>query len=248
MPAARSPARGTLETRSPRRPAFSIDGGGTRLPRSPVVLLLVDFINPLAFTGADRLAAQALAAARATRRLKDRLAREGVPTIYANDNYGVWRSDFHQLLDYCTARPGATGSMAKGLAPAPDDLVLLKPRHSAFFATPLDLVLSQMHARTLVLAGGRHLRADHRDRRHATRLQAVGAVRLHRRRKRHGQEGRTRLHGTRAQGRGAAIVIAQIARHLSAGGTPLAGCVLPVTTLFQKACPNDHPWAQCRFP
>lgn len=35
----------------------------------------------------------------------------------------------------------------------PDDLVLLKPRHSAFFATPLDLVLSQMHARNVVLTG-----------------------------------------------------------------------------------------------
>jgi nicotinamidase-related amidase len=145
--------RSTLQTRPPKRPAFAVDGSGTRLPRSAVVLLLVDFINPLAFPGAGKLAPQALAAARATQRLKERLARDGVPTIYANDNYGVWRSDFRDILDHCAAQPGATGGMAQCLAPQADDLVLLKPRHSAFFATPLDLVLSQMHAHTLVLAG-----------------------------------------------------------------------------------------------
>lgn len=145
--------RGTLQTRTPRRPAFAVDGGGTRLPRSATVLLLVDFINPLAFDGGEQLAAPALAAARATKRLKARLAQDGVPTIYANDNYGVWRSDFHDILTYCATQPGAPCSMAEWLAPGADDLVLLKPRHSAFFATPLDLVLSQMHARTLVLVG-----------------------------------------------------------------------------------------------
>lgn len=146
-------ARGTLQTRTPRRPAFKVDGGGTPLPRSATVLVLVDFINPMAFEGAQKLAKPALAAARATRRLKDRLAQQGVPAIYANDNYGVWRSDFRDILDYCIAQPGATGAMAQGLMPDAGDLVLLKPRHSAFFATPLDLVLSQMHARTLILAG-----------------------------------------------------------------------------------------------
>lgn len=153
MTRARSQSTGTLQTRTPKRPSFSVDGSGTRLPRSATVLVLVDFINPLAFPGAAKLAPQALAAARATKRLKERLSGQGVPTIYANDNYGVWRSDFRDILDYCSAQPGATGSMAQWLAPEPGDLVLLKPRHSAFFATPLDLVLSQMHARTLVLAG-----------------------------------------------------------------------------------------------
>lgn len=149
----RAAARSTLQARTPQRPTFSVDGRGTRLPRSATVLLLVDFINPLAFAGADRLAPQALKAARATSHLKKRLAREGVPAIYANDNYGVWRSDFRDILDHCTTQPGAPASMAQWLAPGPDDLVLLKPRHSAFFATPLDLVLSQMHARNVVLTG-----------------------------------------------------------------------------------------------
>ena len=37
-----------------------------KVPRSPRVLILVDFINPLNFPGADKLARPALAAARAT--------------------------------------------------------------------------------------------------------------------------------------------------------------------------------------
>ncbi len=146
-------AKATLKTRTPARPPFKLDAGGVRLPRSPTVLVLVDFINPLDFAGARQLAEPAVAAARATRRLKERLAEAGVPTIYANDNYGVWRSAFKDILDHCCEQHGAPSEMARLLAPERDDLVLLKPRHSAFFATPLDLVLSQMHARTLILAG-----------------------------------------------------------------------------------------------
>lgn len=49
------------------------------LPDSPTVLLLVDFINPLRFEGAEDIAAPALAAARMTTDLKRQLAAEGAP-------------------------------------------------------------------------------------------------------------------------------------------------------------------------
>lgn len=70
----------------------------------------MDFITSLDFPGADTLAAPALEAARATAALKQRLTAEGVPTIYANDNYGVWQSDFHSLVSTCLGlerEPGA---------------------------------------------------------------------------------------------------------------------------------------------
>jgi nicotinamidase-related amidase len=137
----------------PRRPALDVGAAPAPLPRSPCVLLLVDFINPLRFEGAQALAEAAWPAAQAAARLKRRLARAGVPAIYANDNYGVWRSDFRQLLAACKRLPGTPGRIARMLAPAPADLALLKPRHSAFYATPLDLLLTQMHARRLVVVG-----------------------------------------------------------------------------------------------
>lgn len=123
------------------------------LPSSAVALVLVDFINPLDFKGADRLLAPALAAARATARLKRRLAAQGVPAIYANDNYGTWQSDFCDVLQHCRTLDGQRGEIAELLAPGPDDLTVLKPRHSAFFATPLDMLLREIGVQSTILVG-----------------------------------------------------------------------------------------------
>jgi nicotinamidase-related amidase len=124
-----------------------------RLPRSPRVLLLVDFINPLNFPGSESLAPDALAAARATAKLKARLAPQGVTTIYANDNYGVWQSDFHSLVSSCLGMAGPSGEIARLLYPQAQDITILKPRHSAFYASPLELLLTEMQARELVICG-----------------------------------------------------------------------------------------------
>jgi nicotinamidase-related amidase len=124
-----------------------------RLPRSDRVLLLVDFINPLNFPGAESLAPAALEAAKATSRLKERLARDGVATIYANDNYGIWQSDFHSLVSTCLGMDGPPGEIAKLLYPQAEDITILKPRHSAFYASPLELLLTEMEARELIVCG-----------------------------------------------------------------------------------------------
>ena len=125
----------------------------TRLPRSQRVLLLVDFITPLDFPGAENLAAPALAAARAPAAHKERLRSEGVSTVYANDNYGVWQSDFHSLVSSCLGREGEAGEIARVLYPQADDLTILKPRHSAFYASPLELLLAEMDTHELVVCG-----------------------------------------------------------------------------------------------
>lgn len=124
-----------------------------RIPRSPRVLILVDFINPLDFPGAEKLATPALRAARATVKLRDRLDRHKVGVIYANDNYGVWQSDFHSLVAQCIGRDDASGEIARLLAPRATDLTLLKPRHSAFYGSPLELLLKEMEAQELILCG-----------------------------------------------------------------------------------------------
>ena len=124
-----------------------------RLPASQRVLLLVDFITSLDFPGAEQLAPRALAAARATAALKERLRAQGVVTIYANDNYGVWQSDFHSQVSTCLGLPGAPGEIARLLYPQGTDLTILKPRHSAFYASPLELLLAEMDTRELVICG-----------------------------------------------------------------------------------------------
>ena len=127
--------------------------GAARLPPSERVLLLVDFINPFNFPGAERLAPAAVEAARATAGLKERLAAEGVTTIYANDNYGVWQSDFHTLVSACLGMNGPPGEIARLLYPQAGDLTILKPRHSAFFASPLELLLTEMESSELIICG-----------------------------------------------------------------------------------------------
>ncbi len=124
-----------------------------RLPRSPRVLLLVDFITVLDFPGAEKLAGPALAAARATAELKRQLSADGVATIYANDNYGIWQSDFHSLVSTCLGLEGEAGEIARLLYPQAADLTILKPRHSAFYASPLELLLAEMDTTELVICG-----------------------------------------------------------------------------------------------
>ena len=43
--------------------------------------------------------------------------------------------------------------MAREMAPEPTDYTVLKPRHSGFHATPLELLLEHLGVRRLVLAG-----------------------------------------------------------------------------------------------
>lgn len=141
-----------MSVEPPSFPAVGL-GASVPLPRSRTVLLLIDYINPLDFPNVDRLEPAARRAARATAKLKARLAAAGAMTIYANDNYGHWHSDFRGLWEHCVARGSTSGWMARTLLPTPKDLVILKPRHSAFFATPLELLLGQMRAKHLIIAG-----------------------------------------------------------------------------------------------
>jgi len=123
------------------------------LPHSKEVLLLVDVINPLNFPTAHKLLPHALTAAHAIAKLKQRLVRRGVACIYANDNYGTWHSDFRDILTACKGLQARRGEIAQLLAPAPQDLVILKPQHSAFHSTPLQHLLSHMKAQKLVVVG-----------------------------------------------------------------------------------------------
>ncbi|MFO1396062.1 MAG: isochorismatase family cysteine hydrolase [Burkholderiales bacterium] len=121
--------------------------------RCATVLLLVDFVNPMDFDGARALAPSALRAARAAMALKRRFARAGWPVIFANDNFGHWDSQFDALIAHCAAAGGAAARLVRAIAPEPGDLSLLKPRHSAFFGTPLDFLLHDLAAQTLVITG-----------------------------------------------------------------------------------------------
>lgn len=114
-------------------------------------LLLVDFINTLDFDGGKALAPMAVQAARRTAELKRRAVAAGIAVIYANDNFGDWRSEFSQVVRACESSPGC--ELANLLRPGGDDWSVLKPRHSAFYGTPLEFLLDDLEVDRLILTG-----------------------------------------------------------------------------------------------
>jgi nicotinamidase-related amidase len=136
------------------------DGGMEVQPRdhlsspSPVALLLVDLVNPMDFEGAEALLPPALRAARAIAALKRRTRDAGIPTIFVNDNFDQWHMGFRELVEH-HGRPEAKGrALIEIVAPdASSDHFVLKPMHSGFFQTPLDVLLERLGAETLVIAG-----------------------------------------------------------------------------------------------
>ena len=109
-------------------------------------------INDFEFPGGDELLASALRIAPRIRDLTRRARAAGVPVIYANDNFGRWRSDFEQLLQRCTASGSPSLAFVQQIAPEANDYVVLKPKHSAFYQTPLDVLLKHLGTERLILA------------------------------------------------------------------------------------------------
>lgn len=91
--------------------------------------------------------------AKRLRTFKNLLTKQGVVSVYANDHYGAWRSDFRDVKERCEELGGTAGWMADLLAPSPEDYVVLKPRHSAFYGTPLALLLTHLQCRDLIVCG-----------------------------------------------------------------------------------------------
>jgi nicotinamidase-related amidase len=134
-------------------PAHNEDLHGSVPESSPLALLLIDVINDLEFEGSEALAEQSVPMARRIAALKRRAKEAGVPVIYVNDNFGRWQSDFRRVVEHCL-HDGVRGEeMARILRPDDDDYSVLKPKHSAFYATTLDTLLTYLGASTLILTG-----------------------------------------------------------------------------------------------
>jgi nicotinamidase-related amidase len=134
-------------------PAKNPDLHGNAPDEAPIVLLLIDVINDLEFEGGDALLPQALAMAERLAALKRRVRAAGIPAVYVNDNFGRWRSDLRALLSHCTRDAVRGKPVVERLLPDAEDYFVLKPKHSGFFSTTLDLLLEYLRAHTLILTG-----------------------------------------------------------------------------------------------
>lgn len=120
---------------------------------SGTALVIIDMINDLEFPGGEDIYEPALAAAKRIRRLKERAKALSIPVIYVNDNFGRWRSDFREAVQRCLTTDVRGRMLAELLEPDPDDYFVLKPKHSAFYATTFETLLTYLGCKRLVLTG-----------------------------------------------------------------------------------------------
>jgi nicotinamidase-related amidase len=132
-------------------PVRSHDLHGSAPDKSAAALLLIDVINDFDFSGGEQLLELALPAGKNIAALKQRASKAGIPAIYVNDNFGRWRSDFKKIVAHCRESRGKP--FVELLLPHEDDYFVLKPKNSGFFSTTLDLLLTHLGAKNLILTG-----------------------------------------------------------------------------------------------
>jgi len=136
-----------------KRTARSFDRLHHAPDQADMALVLIDVINDREFDGADELLTHAIPMAHALAALRRRAKARGIPGIYANDNFGRWRSDFLRLVQRCLQSGVRGRPIVAQLQPEEDDYFVLKPKHSAFFQTNLEILLDYPGVTKLILTG-----------------------------------------------------------------------------------------------
>jgi nicotinamidase-related amidase len=117
------------------------------------VLLLIDVITDFEFEDGDVLIRRTLPAAKKTAALKKRAKKAGLPCVYVNDNFGKWQEDFKTMAAHFMRREAKGRNVVELLRPESDDYYVLKPHRSAFYSTTLEILLRELKANTLIIAG-----------------------------------------------------------------------------------------------
>lgn len=134
-------------------PVKSHDLHGNVPDQSGAALLLIDVINDFEFEGGDALLKLALPVGKNIAELKDRAKQTGIPVIYVNDNFGKWRSDLNKIVSHCLEDNVRGEPFVRLVVPDEEDYFVLKPKHSGFYCTSLELLLEHLGAHRLILAG-----------------------------------------------------------------------------------------------
>ncbi|MEK6397739.1 MAG: isochorismatase family cysteine hydrolase [Terriglobus sp.] len=113
--------------------------------------MLIDVLTTFDFPDGDAILRGALEIRDALVRLKLRARKAGIPVLYVNDNFGDWRSEKEVLMGRCLEAKGS--AFVQPLLPDSEDYFVLKPMHSAFYMTPLEVLLRHLEVETLILTG-----------------------------------------------------------------------------------------------
>jgi len=116
-------------------------------------LLLIDVVNDFEFDGGDALLELALPVGKNIANLKRWAKQAGIPAIYVNDNFGKWQSDLNKIVSHCLDDGVRGEAFVRLVLPDEDNYFVLKPKHSGFYCTSLELLLEHLGAKSLILAG-----------------------------------------------------------------------------------------------
>jgi nicotinamidase-related amidase len=114
-------------------------------------VIVVDMLNAYEHDDADRLVDSVEEVIEPIAGLVGRAATQGVEIIYVNDNYGDWNSSQEELAE--AALKGRRPDLVEPVLPPDDADFVIKARHTIFYMTPLEYLLSQREIDHLVLAG-----------------------------------------------------------------------------------------------
>lgn len=123
----------------------------TRPAPVPIALLLIDVLTTFQFPDGEAILQGALRMRDALVRLKARARKVDIPVLYVNDNFGDWRSEKEVLMGRCLEAKGS--QFVRPLLPDNEDYFVLKPMHSAFYMTPLEVLSRHLQVETLILTG-----------------------------------------------------------------------------------------------
>ena len=114
-------------------------------------VIVIDMLNPYDHEDADVLAASVERVIEPVSELVERARSAGAELIYVNDNHGDWNSSSEELAQ--RALEGARPDLVEPLLPPDGADFVIKARHTIFYMTPLEYLLSQREIDHVVLAG-----------------------------------------------------------------------------------------------
>nr|WP_280118799.1 isochorismatase family cysteine hydrolase [Streptomyces brevispora] len=114
-------------------------------------LIVIDMINNYRHEDAEQVLPDVERTVPVIARLLEAARAQDAPVIYANDNFGEWRSHHGEIVEMATA--GARPDLVEPLLPDENSLFVVKARHSIFYETPLPSLLRQLGVGHLVLCG-----------------------------------------------------------------------------------------------
>jgi nicotinamidase-related amidase len=114
-------------------------------------LIVTDMFNTYDHEDAEALTDSVEAVVEPIASLVARAREEQVELVYVNDNYGDWSASKHDLIE--NAMKGERPDLVEPVLPPEGVSFVSKARHSIFYGTPLEWLLSQKGIDHVVLVG-----------------------------------------------------------------------------------------------